>query len=421
MLRFLEALNPWNSCFTATNFEDALIDIKVILNTVDCPSNDHSKPSPTFREKKLLLEKAYNLATTCLNAAAKPKPDKELSFLLADILRQYATLCFDENYFGAKQILLIALNLHLYTIGIFNECIDIRDFLSLEDLKKQCEAKPALFRSMEDTILSTSPDRCMTLAYKDSFVRPPSEKRLYSLAETVRWLGYSYKSIDQNKTITPENDLRFSQLFGLSESLYLFIDDDESKHALADLYFQAWPFMHGRKNPQDAAGIFQNYEKALFYDSSPEMQANIGNSLFVSLFENGQKSEALQVLKKAILGAESLEENERKQFLLSSLYDNYASYLMDPETLDLVEAGIYLQRVEAYVVRSRLDERDHLQFAFYDMRYAEYKLVMDEFDAAKEIIQRALNTIQKQPQSQQPHMIKAQALKSLIHKVANVS
>lgn len=420
-MRFLEALNPWNSCFTATNFEDALIDINVILNTIDSPSNDPIKSPLTIQEKKSLLEKAFKLAIMCLNASGKQKPDKQLSFLLAELLRQYATIGFDENYFGAKQILLIALNFHLYTIGVFNDCIEIRDFPTLKDLKRHSEAKLAHFRSMEESILSTSPDRCMALAYKDSFARPHREKRLYSFAETVKWLGYSYQNIDENKTVTRENDLRFSQLFGLSESLHLLIDNEDSRQALADLYFQAWPFMHQRKYPQDTAGTFQQYEKALAYDSSLKMQARIGNELFMALFANGKKAEALQVIRKAIFDAESLEDNEDKDFLLSCLYDNYASYLMEPETLDLKEAQLYMKKTAAYASKRKEEGRDHLQFALYDMRHAELKLVMGEFEAAKELVTRSINTLHKQPQSQYPHLLKAEALKSLINKLTSIS
>lgn len=421
MLRFLEALNPWNSCFTAINFEDALIDVNVILNTLNPLSNDLVKSQHTLAEKKALLEKAFKLATMCLNAAGKQNPDKQLSYLLADLLRQYAALCFEDNYFGAKQILLIALNWHLYTIGIFDECIDIRNFPSLEDLKRHSEAKPTHFRAMEESILSTSPDRCMTLAYKDSFVRLHPEQRLHSLAETAKWLGYSYQNIDETKTVTPENNLRFSQLFGLSESLYLFINNKDSKKALADLYFQAWPFMHQRKHPHDITGAFNQYEKALAYDSSDEMQARIGNELFMALFESGQKSEAVKVIKKAISDVEGIEDSERKDSLLASLYDNYAHYLMDPETLDLEEAQKYMEKTQAYASKCRLEERDCLQFALYDMRYAEFKLLMDEFETAKELVGRALDTLHKQPQSQHPHILKAEALKSLIHKLISLS
>jgi tetratricopeptide (TPR) repeat protein len=335
------------------------------------------------------------------------------------MLRLYAALRFDDNYFGAKQILLVALNLHLYTVGIFDDCIDIRNFPSLDDLKLHSEAKPALFRSMEESILSTSPDRCMTLAYKDSFVRPHPEKRLHSLAETVKWLGYSYLNIDANKSASTENDLRFSQLFGLGESLYLLINNEDSKRGLADLYFQAWPFNRKCDSPTDTEDAFLRCEKALAYDSSTEMQARIGNVLCAALSSNGQKPRALQAIKKAISDAERLDGNDENRFLLSALYDSCAGCLMDPETLDLEAAETCMKKCQDFASGRRQEGRDQLQFALYDMRYAEYKLVTGEFAAAKESVERAIGTIHRQPQSQHPHLLKAEALKSVIAKISD--
>lgn len=413
MLPFLEALNPWNSCFTVTNFEDALIDIADILKTIDPTSNQNTQ-ALSYQEKKSYLEKAFNLAVVCLNASSKQKTDKQLSFFLADILRQYATLCYHDHYFAAKQLLVVSLNLHLYTIGVFNECIDLKHYPSLEDLKKQSEANPLFFYAMEQSILSTSTDRCVSLAYKDSFLQPTPKKRLYSLAETTRWLGHCYQNINQTKTICNENDLRFSQLFGLSESLHLFIDDEYSKHALADLYVQAWPFMHQRKHPLDIQGTCQLYEKALTLNPSTEMQMQVAMKRFLTLFSNGQKKEATPFIQKALELSSKIEDKEENRFILFSLYDTCASYRMDPETLDLKDAGLYLTKAYQYVNQCKIDGREGLPIALLEKRYAEYKCVMGEFKAAKEMIERSLTALRKQPQSQLPYLYEAEALKRVM-------
>lgn len=421
MLRFLEALNPWNSCFTSTDFEDALIDLHAILNQIDSASKDGMVEGHlSSEEKKALLENAFNLASLCSKAAGKQKPDKQLCFLLADILRQYALVCYEENYFATKQILVLALNLHLYCIGIFNECLPIDDFSSLEDLKKQCEAKPTLFSAMERSIASTSGDRCLTLAHTSSFLEPSPKKKLYSLAETARWLGQCYQNLDQDKLNRADSDLRFSQLFELSESLHLLIDDENSKHCLADLYYQAWPFMHLRKKPLEVNEACQLYEKALFYDGSQEMQARIANGRFLILFSHERKKEALPFIQKALSLAERLNDSDKHRLLLANIYYNYSRYLMDPEALDLEQAEVFLSKACNYAAKCRAEGKDHLQFALYDLQFAEFKFVMGEFQTADEIVERSLITLQKQPQSQHPYLFHAEALKSLISKTKNL-
>lgn len=416
MLQFIEALNPYHSCFTVADFDDALIDIQLILKKLESSSANESHALLSSDDQIDLLEKAFHFAAICLKATNKQKPDRQLTFLLADILRQYATLCYQENYFSAKQILVIALNLHLYTIDIFNECLDLRDVTSLDDLKKQCAANLNFFHTMEQSILSTSMERCLTLAYTHNFMQSSPQKKLFSLAETARWLGHCYQNISLTALSNPENELRFSQLFGLSEALHLLNDDEAGKHALANLYLKAWPFMLQQKNPPDVLEIFHFYDTALAYDSSREMQARVDYGRFFTLFSNGHASEALPFLQKAITLTEDLEVTDRQKFFLSTLYDSFAGYWMNPETLDLEQAKIYLEKAESYASQCRAMGKDRLEFALYDLRLAEFKFILGEFEAAGEIAERSIITLQKYPQSQQPHLIKAEALKSLIAK-----
>lgn len=416
MLRFLEALNPWNSCFTVTDFDDALIDIHSILNTIDLDSKDNIDHSISMYEKKQMLENAFTLTVKCLKATSTQKPDKQLTFLAAEVLRQHASICYKENYFAAKQIFLAAFNLHLYSIGISNDCIDICDYSSLHDLTKQGKNHNTLFSSLEESILTTNIERCITLAHTTSFAQAASQNRLQCLAETARWLGHCYQHLDQTVALNPENDLRFAQLFGLSESLLLLVDKEESKRSLADLYYQAWPFMYLRKHPEDVSGACRLYEQALHYDSSKEMQARISNQRFLLLFSHGRHTEALPYLLKAIFLAETLNDHDDNRFLLASLYDNYANYLMTPETLDLEQAEIYLSRSSKYVAQLKASGKDHLDFTIYERHLAEFKVLQGEFKSAKDMIECTIEKLKNHSYCQQTHAFKAEALKAFINK-----
>lgn len=403
MLQCLKALKQ-HCCFTTVDFQDALLEIGVIL-----------EQTASFANKKEQLERAYALALTCLTANRKRQPDRQLAFLTAEILFQYGRLCFDESYFGAKQILLAALNMHFYAVKLLNECIDLRDFASLDALRSKGEAKSDLFEAMEHLIATMDVDCCVSLAYTDTLVQRSPAKRLLNLAQILRWLGHSYQNIDACKLPHPDNLARFEQLFNTSEALLLLADSEESKRELADLYYQAWPFMHQFKDPDDVEGVCALYETALTYDSSTEMQARVANMRFLALFSAGRKDESLPYIQKAIALAETLEDTPKHRFLLANFYHNFAGYLMTPETVDLEQAQACLQRVDDYATACRAAGRDHLYFALYDMRLAELKMVQGDDETAKQIIARALATLQKHPHSQQPHLLKAEAIQSLIN------
>lgn len=412
MFGFLEALNPWSSCFTINDHQVTLRDIALILKNID-PSTKN------LRDTSAKLNDAFKLAAHLLRASSKiTQPDKQLSFLVADILTQYAKLCFEDNYSVSKEILLIALNYHFYAIGILNECIEIK-FLSVDELYNHCFSVSTLHPCMEQCILTTSMDRCLALAYTESFLQPSPNKRLFSLAETARWLGHCYQNLKPFQQTTEENDLRFAQLFPLTENLLLLNFNDESKRALADLYFEAWPFMHQRKNPLDIESICQIYEKPLLYNPSHEMQARVAHMCFQTLFSNGKKAEALPFIQKAIVLAEKLEANDANRFLLFNIYDSYAGHLMDPESLDLEQADIYLDKVVEYTDECGALGDDHWKFAAYDLRYAELKFFTGNFKIAKDLVERALITLQNNRPNHEDLIIKADALKSLITKALN--
>src|SRR5262249_24566510 len=160
-------------------------------------------------------ENAYEKAIKCLYLSGKSKPDRQLSFLIADILRHYGQSWENLGFFCSKQMLLAALNLHLYAIGILEECIDMTEFPSIEKLKLQCLVNPPFFALMERLILSIDINRSVTMAHVNPLPQSSPSRRLLSLAETARWLGHCYQHLDEYLPLLHENNRRFHQLFSL--------------------------------------------------------------------------------------------------------------------------------------------------------------------------------------------------------------
>ena len=150
------------------------------------------------QKKDKIVEQAYQLALSCLQLSAKKqKPDRQLCFLFADLLLQFGQVCFEESFLMSKQIFLAALNMHLYAIGLLNECIDMREFNSLEDLKKKGETLPRLFNNLEEWIVTTHSDHCMAAAYTDTFAQNEPKRRLFNFSQIVYWLGCCYQNVRQ--------------------------------------------------------------------------------------------------------------------------------------------------------------------------------------------------------------------------------
>src|SRR5262249_12032262 len=131
--------------------------------------------------------------------------------------------------------------------------------------------------------------------------------------------------------------------------------------------------------------------------------------------------EALDLIQETLLQAKKLNDDDKSYSLLFTLHEIYASILMDPETLNLEEAEKHLLLAGQYVSLYRNQGNDILPFALYHIRLAEFKLITGQFKAARESIQHALTTLQKQPYSQQPYMVQAQAMKSVIDKILAMS
>lgn len=415
MLHCCEVFNPSRCFFTAHDFEDTLLTIDSLLKDYETRKAD---PKSHFdrAESKAVLEKAYSLALSCLNLSGKQgKPDKQLIFLLGDILRQYGHLCYTENFFISKQVFLAALNMHFYAIDMLNSCFDMQEFKSLEDLSKRADTKPNLFAVMEEHVLTTHVEGFVSAALSNTFALSYPTRRLLNVADNFRWLGHCYQHLDSYQAPKPVHDHLFRQLFSLSEGVLFLVDDERSRRELADLYFQASPYMHQRQKPEDVQVLCGLFNKVLSCDSSPEMQIRVANMRFLFLFKAQQRDEARMYLQQALELSKGLPDNDQNQFLLANLHNNCAGYFMDPQTVDLERAQSHLNKALLYAAKNRAAGEDRFYFAIYDMRLAELKLVVGQYSQAKEAIERAIKTLQKNPESQQAFIGKAEALRSIIN------
>lgn len=406
MFPFVENLNPCKTCLSIGDFDDALLEIQSLLKQGETSSGQANKQS--------ILENAFKLAYACLHATRKSNPDKQLALLFAEILRQYASLYYKEDIFTAKQILLASLGCHLYGIQLFSDCIDMRDFHSLNDLKLIAQSRPLLFSALEQSIFSMHGDTCMTRAYKSSFIQQDSQKNLFLLAETIRGFGHCCQHLTANAQTDSRETPSFQPLLRLSESLLLLAQNEDSHHALADLYVQARPYLHSQ--PQDAAELEHFYDICLSYDSSAEMRARVARQHFLVLSNNGYRAEALSHIHVALNIVATLQENDYKFALLAELCNDYAKYLMHPENPDVTLAEQLLETSINYTDQCRASGRDCFSFALYDISSAELHLLKGKLETAKNFIERALTTLHKYPYQQEALLIKAEALKSLIHK-----
>lgn len=416
MLRPIDSILSFFCCMSSIDVDDVVAKVDSILKEISLLPEQRAPDLIKIQKeyKKQQLEKAYAQVLQGLALCHKCTPDKNLALRMGDILRQYARLGFEENFTTCKQILMASLNVQFYAIGLIDECINMSDFHSIKDLKKQSAAKPNLFKFMDDLILTTHQDRCLSLAWtsKESNLLPP--ERMFILATTLRWLGHCFQNIDSYKTAHPTNDRRFEQIYYLSEAILLLADNDQSREELAELYYNSWPFMHGRKYPDDVEGKCAIYDKCLVYNSEPEMKARVANMRFIILANAGEKERSTNYLKEAMAIREEMAENKQNGFLLANLRNNYAAYLMDLPTPNLEDAEKYTRMAINYSSACRSNEEDHLYFAIYDSRLAKIMHLTGRNDEALEFINRAINTLNKYPESNKDLMEKALAVKALL-------
>lgn len=413
MVYFSDGLGLSSLFFTTADFDDALLTMDGILKMYETRKGDSILVQDPA-ESKAMLERVYKQAMTCLSLCGARKPDKQLIFLLGDTIREYGHLCYQENFFIGKQIFLVAFQLQLYAMEFVNDCLDLKGFSSLEELTKHAKGKPNLFAAVEELILSMNIEACIAAAFMSTFAQSYPSRRLFNLADTIRWLGHCYQHIDKYQDLQPVNDLRYRQLFTLSEGIFLLMDDEKGRKELGDLYFQASPYMHQRQKGEDAQGICALYNKALACDDSPEMQVRVANMRFLTLFKAQQREEALYYLQQALAGIKKLPDTEQNRFLTANVHSNYAAYYMDPQTVDLEQAQMHLDHALKYAEKCRSVGEDRFYFAFYDMRAAELKLALGDYVQSKKYIDKAIATLNKNPESQRLYIGKAEALQSII-------
>lgn len=417
MLSCLSAVDPSPLFFTALDFEDSLSDIEELLKV----SSSLSDNDTLDKNKKIeLLEKAYKSCIRCYYLSKQTHPDKQLAFLISDILKSYGQLIYSESCQTSKQILLSALQMQLYAAELFDESIALRDFPTLKELKWQASSKPLLFGNIENFILTTNVDQCLTVMYTGILAKSYPNRRLFNLAEIARWLGRSYQGIDKYSLPSEINERRFKQLFTLSESLLLLVNTAESHKALGDLYYETGAFIHQLQNPKDTEGIIACYDKALACDFSVKMQAQVANMRFVTLFKEGKLPEAFPYLQKAFHLAEE-NDFEDGGFLKAKIQNNYAAYLMQPSLIDLDIAKTHLNKSLKFSHERRSVGEDHLIFAIFDLRHAELLIVFGEYQKAKKSIIQALSTLNKYPESNEKYVDKAMVLQEMIDEFLGIA
>lgn len=401
-------------CMQSMNVEEAMAHADLILKELNALPEERKPDLIKLQKdlKKQQLEKAYEHVLDGLSLCCKTTPNKELALRVGDILRQYGRLCYEENFATSKQILLASLNVQFYAIGLIDECVDISQFPSLKDLKKQGATNPNLFKFMDDLILTTHQDRPLSLIWTCKESKLFSTENMFILASTLRWLGHCLQNIDNYKVAHPLNDRRFEQIYFLSEAILLLADNEPCREELAELYYNAWPFMHGRKYPHDIEGKCAIYDKCLAYNSSAEMKARIANMRFIILSDSGVTERAARYLKEAMSIREKMPENKQNGLLLANLRNNYAAYLLELNPPELEEAEKYTRMAINYSSACRANDEDQLYFAIYDSRLAKIMQLTGRNEEAMELINRAINTLKKYPESNKELMEKALFIKT---------
>ena len=399
-------------CFSNTPVDRTCIEIDELLRELrDFKNVSNPKQMRLEKDyKKQQLEKAYQIAIDHLWGCSKTSPDKMLAFRLGEIIKEYGRLCYEENFQTSLVVLQAALNFQLYAIGMLKHSIDLRDFETLEELKMQASVRSDLFQFMDNLILDCDHASCLEHMYNKKYSRQFIHQKMYLMASTLRWMGHCCQNIDFYKKGTPQNDKRFEQIYYLSEALLLPCNDEESINERAELYYNAWQYLHLRKHPGDYDGAAATYEKALELNRSPEMRARVANMRSIFMHSAQKYELAKQYQKEAMEIRTSLPENEQNGFLYANLRNNYASFLLNQPEPDYAEAEKYLMMALRYSTASRDHQEDHHYFAFYDFNMARVKMASNEFDAAESFVQKAIETLKKHPECNEQDMKKANEL-----------
>lgn len=395
--------SPFLCCFKSSALDKTYDEIQSILEELR-EWKEVSKPRQMKLEKeykKQQLEKAYQLALDSISVCSKTTPDRMLALQLGDIIRQYGRMCYEENFSMCLVVLQAAVNLQLYAIGVLKNCIDLKKFETLEEMKMQAAVNPELFSFMDSAIINLDKVDCLSHFQKNNFSSQFKLEKMHVLASTLRWLGHCYQNIDSYKEATPGNTHRFEQIYYLSEFLLKECSEtsEESKNELAELYYNSWPFLHLLNHPGDFEGASQQYEKVLDLNREPEMRARIANMRYILLKNAGNEDLAVENLKDAMVIRSSLPESQQNGFLLANLRNNYAAHLLSKSNPDYDEAEKYVNMAIKYSTESRKNGEDHVCFAIYDIKLGRIYFAKGKIDEAKEMANKAIETLKKYPES----------------------
>lgn len=229
MLRCLHTFNPIFWCFTEADFEDLILRVQVDMEKLNGYENSALNQDPEEGRIVERLEKNFAIALHCLTCMNNNKPNRQLSFLIAEIIGKFGQISLEKGI-PCKEILLASLNMHLYSLGFTNDCFQIANYSSLADMKKTAAAGRAndpSFTSSEEFLHKMSVEDFVSQAYSNTFAQPCPDRRLLSLAKTIRWLGNASEHNEEGQPHT--------HLFALTEALLQIINNDESSKELAQL------------------------------------------------------------------------------------------------------------------------------------------------------------------------------------------
>ena len=380
MINLLQTLDFSTYFFTQADFDVSLLEIENLLK------KSSSKEFQPLSSQIELLEKAYVKTISCIKLSQKM--DKQLTYLLSDILRRYGYLHLGIDPIATKQILLAALQVNSFTINLIQDHLDFEDFETLNDLKQQLRNDPDLFDSMQKVLLSHDVDHWLSLAYADTFMTANPNQRLVDLAQIVGWICDADTHIDDHLI---KNE-RAIELFRLSESLLLLANDRIAHKDLADLYC-----VQPREGTIDLTDISRIYDKALAYDNSIEMQLKVSCKRFLAYFKTSNKYDAEKIIKTILESLEKIPDSNENSLLKSDAYYCYATHLLEHETYRIEEAEQSLKVAQSYAEKVRKQGFELFAFATYDIKFAEIKFVIGDQIGAREIAQRALDNLKRNP------------------------
>jgi hypothetical protein len=410
MLRCLSAINLTHCCFTTADLEDSLAEIEFTLGKLSIEFT-HLDPMQLHCHKKELgstLESVYEIAWHYLSHSSKVKPDKRLIFLIADILRRYAQLHFQDNYLVSKHVLSITMNLLLYSIGILSVPINLTPFHSLQEIAQEAaEEHKRSFQGIQETLQLISQEKITSTTVRSSLLSSFMDHRFFVLANTARLLALSYKQTDPS----PNNSI-LTQLFTLSESLLLLIDNACNRKELAHLYFSSWPLFNASlKN--DAVAL---HEKILPHCNTPEMEAKVANKQYMIEFAAGNMEAAQKCIEHALSLGNS-HPHSFSPYLLSTIHYNYGMLFLEPQNFDIEKARDFLKKAADFASLSREAGEERLYFATYDEQMAEIECLMGNFQEAKKYVETSLATLALYPKIDNTLEFKNLGINSLINKI----